>query len=173
MGIGWLIAGAIGLAALAGSSSSSSSSSRTTTTTYYRLPRTSTRRTTYTPHRSSSHYVTTSEQEKINFFDDYRALDVQIARLIGEGSGGIGLLVKAMKYGYLKNVSNLREYYCDLKEIRDYRNMLAHNKNRWCNMSSPKSWYRQSLSKVKSICYNYSSEVGRALYSVAKKRNHY
>ena len=55
----------------------------------------------------------------------------------------------------------------ELREIRDYRNNLCHNKNKWKYLPDPKDHYSRVISRVRSLVDYDSSNVARALYKQA------
>lgn len=162
-----LLLGALAVGALACSGSSSSSSvARHREVTTYDLD-------ALDAYERRSKYL--GQKEKVEFFDYYREVDNYLARLIGEGSGGVGLLMNAIKFQKLNNYE-LRNIRNELKEIKDYRNNLAHNKDKWQNLPDPKSWYSSVLSKVKRLARNDETNVAHALFKQAQyskfTRNH-
>ena len=62
-----------------------------------------------------------SQSYKVSFYDEYRNLDNYLGRLVGQGSGGVGLLILTYKYTdfYLPVLGS---WMSVLKEVRDYRN---------------------------------------------------
>ncbi len=111
--------------------------------------------------------VYVNETEKVTFFDNYRALDNYLGRLVGKGSGGVTLLINTIKHRGVNN-SELESIYNDLRNVRDYRNNLAHNKNQWNQLPNPRSSYNQILSKVRNVVVRNESSVAKAMYYQAK-----
>ena len=153
MGLG-LIIGAIAVgAALCAHSSSSQSSSNVTYTS--------------APSRPVYNVIyqdrTVSHQQKVSFFDTYRSLDNYLARLIGEGSGGIGLLIYTCKHLNVQ-IDALNRLIPGLRQARDYRNNLAHNKNCWSQIPDPDIDLRHLLDRVRSIVCSNSSYISKMMY---------
>lgn len=115
---------------------------------------------------------TTTENAKVAFFDKYRKLDVYLGRLVGEGGGGITLLINAIRHQGL-NTKGLRPLLNGLVEMRNYRNILAHSKNRWRSIPNPSSSYSSTLDKVRYLVDRDLNNVAHALrkqYNYAKSR---
>lgn len=103
------------------------------------------------------------QREKVNFFDNYRRVDVSLARLVNGGGGGIGLLIRAC-YNQNVEILELKRLLPELKEIRDYRNNLAHNHTKWCLIKDPKSNYNSVLSSLENIVYSNKSYIAKKMY---------
>ena len=112
------------------------------------------------------HRPAVSQQVKVDFYDNYRAVDNYLARLIGEGSGGVGLLILTCRYQKVNN-SQLNNIIKDLQDIRDYRNNLSHNKNKWSQIPDPKSYYNSVLSRVTNIVNNDRNHIAQMMYKEA------
>lgn len=120
------------------------------------------------PVRAITHR-TTEFNEKVEFFDNYRALDVKLARLIGQGSGGIGLLINACRYQGL-NINSLNNLIKDLRAARDYRNILAHNRKRWKELSNPNHNFSTVLNRVETIVNKNVNYVAKKMYAAANHK---
>ena len=175
--LGWIL-GALAVGAILSSgdssSSSSSSSSRTYSNSdhYYISGPTSKRR--YTNNTSTHKYTSNGQEEKVEFFDKYRELDVRLARLIGEGSGGIGLFILAYRYRKI-NAPSISHAVENLVEVKDYRNNLAHKRTQWRYMDDPRGYYVDTIREISSFVDYHSSDVARGMMAEKKildaKRN--
>ena len=105
----------------------------------------------------SSRQVATSEQKKVAFFDKYRHLDVELGRMVHSNSGGIGLLIKAYRKGNIKS-QRLGKIMPTLVAAKDYRNRIAHSKDKWRSIKDPEQ--------------NYSTVLQIAREEVMKDKNH-
>lgn len=85
-------------------------------------------------------YGGTDYDDKVEFLDAYRELDSYLADFVGESYRGITYLRSGV-IGYVKRTGdkNWREYARELKEAREWRNYLSHNKNKWHVMQDPPS----------------------------------
>ena len=161
MGIGLLV-GAFALGAFAAHSVAKNRNERSTENYGVRV--------NYTPApvRTITHR-TTEFNEKVEFFDNYRALDVKLARLIGQGSGGIGLLINACRYQGL-NINSLNNLIKDLRAASDYRNILAHNRKRWKELSNPNHSFSTVLNRVETIVNKNVNYVAKKMYAAANHK---
>lgn len=104
-----------------------------------------------------------SQSYKVSFYDEYRNLDNYLGRLVGQGSGGVGLLILTYKYTdfYLPVLGS---WMSVLKEVRDYRNNLSHNKNRWAEISDPETYYFDCMCEIRREIESYETYVSRSMY---------
>lgn len=91
----------------------------------------------YNSHES---YNGTDYDNKVEFLDTYRELDSYLADFVGENYKGISYL-RCGAIGYVKRTGDKywREYAKELKDAREWRNYLCHNKNKWHIMQDPPS----------------------------------
>lgn len=101
------------------------------------------------------------------FFDKYREVDVTLSRMVGESSGGFGLLISAFKYQG-RSDAQARQVASIMMEIRNYRNSLAHNRNRWRDISNPSQQMCQVLSWLAEQVY-VDSDSFRLLVAQSKR----
>ena len=151
MGLGLLIGGLLVGAAICSSGSSSSSNTTKYSVNNYRVSNQNIRKTTYL-----------SSSQKEHFFDLYRNLDVKLSRKIGKSSKGISILIQGLRYSknsdYKSNVLN------KLIQCRNYRNKLAHSKDKWRDIENPESWmftFLKSLTSDVNDYHNYFVELLR------------
>ena len=94
--------------------------------------------------------ISKEEKAKVNFFDTYRDFDVYLARIAGrKGSSGVSLLINAMRNS--NGDRKMKSLVPALKAMRDYRNNLAHNHNKWKDLPNPSFPYGTTIQQVKAI----------------------
>ena len=81
--------------------------------------------------------------KKVEFFDTYRDLDVRLARYIGRGQKGVAYLINGLKTKR-QNYDMMNR----LKEVRNYRNKLSHDKRKWRYIEAPSNYVMRSLRYV-------------------------
>ena len=81
--------------------------------------------------------------KQVNFFDKYRALDTELARYVREGFKGVTYLEKGLEVSRTNN--SLKQ---SLRNIRNYRNKLSHDKRQWKNIEEPSSTIMSDLGKA-------------------------
>lgn len=83
-------------------------------------------------------YSGTDYDDKVEFLDAYRELDSYLADFVGESYKGITYFRSGI-IGYVKasGDKNWRGYARDLKEAREWRNYLCHNKSKWRVIQDP------------------------------------
>ena len=71
-------------------------------------------------------------EKQVKFYDAFRELDNQLARNSGENFKGVTYLIKGLE------VSNTnKSLIASLKNIRNYRGRLSHDRLKWANIPAP------------------------------------
>ena len=111
----------------------------------------------------------TKLKKQVKFYDTYRALDNQLARLsTREGSKGMAYLIHGLEVQH----SNPRLLNC-LKNARNYRNQLSHDKRQWAKIPAPtaetvadlkyvESWVNRNLTLAGRIVWKGKEAFARA-----------
>ena len=83
--------------------------------------------------KDSLYYETTQKfARQINFFDEFRALDNKLSRMVRKGYKGITYLINGLEKAHMNP-----RLVSALKNIRNYRNILCHDKRAWTNVAEP------------------------------------
>lgn len=93
---------------------------------------------------------------QVKFFDSFRELDNKLARMVREGYKGVTYLVKGLEVTH----GNQRLINA-LKNIRNYRNRLSHDKRRWKEFPAPTSSIMEDLRYAQSWVDRNSSDAAR------------
>lgn len=93
---------------------------------------------------------------QVSFFDGFRALDNKLARMVREGYKGVSYLIKGLEVTR-GNQSLIKA----LKNIRNYRNKLSHDKRQWKSFPAPTSSVMADLHYAQSWVNKNSSEAAR------------
>ena len=109
-------------------------------------------------------------EKQVDFFDDFRALDNKLARMVNEGYKGVTYLINGMYAN--KSHYDMRE---KLKNIRNYRGRLTHDKKKWASIPAPSDSVMRDLKiAIKWVDENYSLSaklVYKGKSSFASKNN--
>ena len=101
----------------------------------------------------------TKLQKQVEFFDEFRSLDNKLARNVREGYKGVTYLIKGMDVTNSNaNVKN------SLKNIRNYRNQLSHDKRKWKDVPAPTSSLMSDLHKAINWVNSNYSYAGKLVY---------
>jgi hypothetical protein len=100
---------------------------------------------------------------QVEFYDDFRALDNKLARVVGEGYKGVAYLINGLKV--TKSNSNL---IYSLKNIRNYRGRLSHDKRKWKDIPAPDESVMKDLSYAKRWVGNNFSQASNLVYKGKK-----
>lgn len=93
---------------------------------------------------------------QVEFFDTFRALDVDLARMVKEGYKGVAYLEKGLR------VSRTNLSLADsLRNIRNYRNHLSHVRAKWRYVPAPTSSLMSDLRYVRNWVNNHYSDAAR------------
>ena len=98
-------------------------------------------------------------QAQITFFDEFRALDNQLARFVREGYKGVTYLIKAMEIMY-----DDEDMINAVKAVRNYRNRLSHDRNKWAAIPAPSAYVMKTLRALQRWTDENMSEVGRLVW---------
>ena len=102
---------------------------------------------------SESKDVDQKYERQIEFFDDFRRLDNRLARGVNKGYKGVTYLVKGMEVTRFSD----RGLIYALKNIRNFRNKLSHDKRRWCEVEAPSASIMADLRRAENwVNSNYS-----------------
>ena len=112
-----------------------------------------------------------SKNKKITFFDRYRELDCKLGRLVGEGSGGITMMIKAYKQGLLRG-DGYSYAMPRLIKAREYRNQIAHTKEKWENVQNPNGGLLNDLNYIFDLIKQDGSHIAKAMRKASKGNNH-
>ena len=93
---------------------------------------------------------------QVKFFDGFRELDNKLARMVREGYKGVTYLVKGLEVAR----GNQRLINA-LKNIRNYRNRLSHDKRQWKEFPAPTSSVMEDLRYAQSWVDRNSSDAAR------------
>lgn len=107
--------------------------------------------------------VDTMLQRKVCFYDQYRELDNKLARYVREGYKGVAYLKNGLRVS--KSNSNLQNR---LRNIKDYRNKLSHDKRRWVNIESPSNALMSDLAAVISWVKQNENYAAKMVYKGKK-----
>lgn len=113
----------------------------------------------------STNVRTNTQQAKISFFDSYRAFDTYVARLAGQGSGGVTFLIRSMQ----RNTTDKKmlSLVSTLKQMRNYRNILSHNRNKWRDLPDPQFAFTSTIDRAKSIIESEKKHYAKMLRRAA------
>ena len=93
---------------------------------------------------------------QVKFFDGFRELDNKLARMVREGYKGVTYLIKGLEvtHGNQKLINAL-------KNIRNYRNRLSHDKRQWKEFPAPTTTVMEDLRYAQSWVERNSSDAAR------------
>lgn len=115
--------------------------------------------------------------KKVEFFDKYREIDVYLASFVGQRHGGISFFISGLIGGSKKaGIKPPYELIDALKELREYRNILGHDKTKWRALPDPKPSYikiLRNLSASLEVSLNDVIMLVEDGYQYIKDRNRY
>ena len=98
-------------------------------------------------------------ERQVTFYDEFRELDNKLARNIGKGYKGVTYLIKGLEVTDA-NYSLRRS----LKNIKNYRGQLSHDKRKWKDIPAPSESIMSDLRRAKDWVYYNSSLAGKLVY---------
>ena len=109
-------------------------------------------------------------ERQVEFFDEFRSLDNRLARNVREGYKGVTYLIKGMDVSRTnQGIKNC------LKNIRNYRGQLSHDKRKWKNIPAPSESLMNDLKRAKNWVdsnYSYASKLvykGKSAFSCDRR----
>lgn len=107
-------------------------------------------------------------ERQVEFYDGFRALDNKLARNVREGYKGVTYLIKGLEV--TNSNYNLRN---SLKNIRNYRGRLSHDKSKWKNIPAPDAALMRDLHRAQEWVSNNYSQAGNLVYKGKKAFTNY
>ena len=102
--------------------------------------------------------------KKENFFDIYRELDMKLSRIMGKNEKGISTFIK-----YANEKKQYTVKVPKLIKCRDYRNRLAHSKDKWQNIADPEPWMTEFVKDLLHDVKCYESRFVRLMSPLPTK----
>ena len=94
-------------------------------------------------------------ERQVEFYDSFRELDNKLARNVREGYKGVAYLIKGLEV--TRSNDNLKN---SLKNIRNYRGRLSHDKRKWKDIPAPDDSLMRDLYRAQSWVSNNYSQAG-------------
>ena len=98
-------------------------------------------------------------QKQVVFFDKFREIDNKLARNVREGFKGVTYLINGLEVTHSND--NLKNR---LKNIRNYRGMLSHDRKKWRDIPEPSSSLMSDLHFAIRWIENHNSQAARLVY---------
>jgi hypothetical protein len=107
-------------------------------------------------------------ERQVEFYDGFRELDNKLARNVREGYKGVTYLIKGLEV--TRSNDNLKN---SLKNIRNYRGRLSHDKRKWKDIPAPDDSLMRDLHRAQSWVSNNYSQAGNLVYKGKKAFTNY
>lgn len=107
-------------------------------------------------------------ERQVEFYDGFRELDNKLARNVREGYKGVTYLIKGL--AVTRSNDNLKN---SLKNIRNYRGRLSHDKRKWKDIPAPDDSLMRDLHRAQSWVSNNYSQAGNLVYKGKKAFTNY
>ncbi len=107
-------------------------------------------------------------ERQVEFYDSFRELDNKLARNVREGYKGVTYLIKGLEV--TRSNDNLKN---SLKNIRNYRGRLSHDKRKWKDIPAPDDSLMRDLHRAQSWVSNNYSQAGNLVYKGKKAFTNY
>ena len=102
-------------------------------------------------------------KKQVEFYDEFRELDNRLARNVREGYKGITYLIKGLE------VSNYNyDLIKRLKNIRNYRGRLSHDRNKWRDIPEPSRSLMNDIMKAKEWVDDNFITAGKLVFKGKK-----
>ena len=115
--------------------------------------------------------------KKVEFFDKYREIDVYLASFVGQRYGGISFLISGLiGVSRRAGIKPPYELIDALKELREYRNTIGHDKSKWRALPDPKPSYIRILRNLSVTIEGSLKDIIMFVedgYQYIKSRNRY
>lgn len=99
-------------------------------------------------------------ERQVEFFDAFRALDNKLARsATKQGYKGVTNLIKGLEISRLH-----RDLQNSLKNIRNYRGRLSHDRRKWKDIPAPSAAVMQDLRRAQAWVSNNYDQASRLVY---------
>ncbi|MBE5731843.1 MAG: hypothetical protein E7353_02305 [Clostridiales bacterium] len=111
-------------------------------------------------------------KKQVEFYDEFRELDSRLARNVREGYKGITYLIKGLEVSHY-NYDLINK----LKNIRNYRGRLSHDRKKWRDIPEPSRSLMNDLMIAKDWVDDNFITAGKLVYKGKKafenKNNRY